>query len=80
MSRSDNLKVQSTEFNQPGFIEVKAQWLKIENILESWYDTGSWWEGESEKVFYRLYCQDGGIREIFKDLSSGQWFLYRVYD
>ncbi len=53
---------------------------KIESILECWYDTGCWWEGESEKLFYRIYCQDGGMREIFKDLSSGEWFLYRIYD
>lgn len=80
MNKSDKLKVQSTEFNQPVFIEIKQQVIKIQNILESWHDTGCWWEGESEKVFYRVYCQDGGIREIFRDLSSGQWFLYRVYD
>ncbi|MGI6422602.1 MAG: DUF6504 family protein [Syntrophomonadaceae bacterium] len=80
MNKSDKLKVQCREFDQPVFIEIKERVIKVEEILESWHDTGCWWEGESEKVFYRLYCQDGGIREIFQDLSSGQWFLYRIYD
>ena len=62
MNKSDKLKVQCREFDQPVFIEIKERVIKVEEILESWHDTGCWWEGESEKVFYRLYCQDGGIR------------------
>lgn len=54
--------------------------LAVEKILERWRDTGCWWEGESEKAFFRVLCQDGGIREIYCDLTSQQWFLYRVYD
>lgn len=54
--------------------------LAVEKVLERWRDTGCWWEGESEKAFFRVLCQDGGIREIYCDLASQQWFLYRVYD
>ncbi len=54
--------------------------LAVEKILERWRDTGCWWEGESEKAFFRVLCQDGGIREIYCDLTLKQWFLYRIYD
>jgi len=52
----------------------------VEKVLERWRDTGCWWEGESEKAFFRVLCQDGDIREIYCDLLSRQWFLYRIYD
>ncbi len=74
------IKVQCSKLQWPLIIEIKQVRLGVESILESWHDTGCWWEGESEKVFYRIYCQDGGVREIFKDLCSEEWFLYRVYD
>ena len=47
MSKSDKLKVQSTELNKPVFIEIDEHVIKIENILVSWHDTGCWREGES---------------------------------
>lgn len=53
---------------------------KVEKVLDRWMDTGCWWEGESEKMFYRLYCREGKLYEIFQDLESKQWFLYKVYD
>lgn len=74
------IKVQCSKLHKPLNIEMKQVRLGVESILESWHDTGCWWVGESEKVFYRISCQDGGVREIFKDLRSGEWFLYRIYD
>ncbi|KUG05366.1 hypothetical protein ASZ90_017198 [hydrocarbon metagenome] len=74
------LKVQCGNRHWPLSIEADQLRVGVETILESWHDTGCWWEGESEKVFYRICCQDGGVREIFYDLSSREWFLYRIYD
>lgn len=63
---------------------VSVRWqgrdFPVADILECWRDTGCWWQGESEKLFYRILCQGGGILEIFCDLASHQWSLYRVYD
>lgn len=74
------IEVQCGKLHRPLIIQINQLKVGVETILESWHDTGCWWEGESEKVFYRIYCQDRGVREIFNDLSSGKWFLYRVYD
>ena len=56
------------------------RWLNVLNILEQWKDTGRWWDGESEKIFYRLQVKEGGIYEIFSDIALNQWRLYKVYD
>lgn len=62
---------------------------------EVWKDTGRWWEGEGEKVFYRVEAAAGGapaghpagvppaggrLVELYFDRKAGKWFLYRVYD
>lgn len=73
------IKVQCRE-EMPVVVHCGGCLLVVEKVLECWRDTGCWWEGESEKVFYRLLCHDGSVREIFRDLGSGQWFLYKTYD
>lgn len=66
--------------NKPANITVGTYSLNVKSILEHWYDTGCWWEGESEKSFYRLSCYDKSIIEIYQDLSTLEWFLYKIYD
>ncbi|PKM77788.1 MAG: hypothetical protein CVU90_05825 [Firmicutes bacterium HGW-Firmicutes-15] len=63
-------------------IKVKQEkgWVEIAEILECWHDTGCWWQGESEKVFYRIHLRDDAIKEIFQDRHSAEWFLYKIYD
>jgi len=65
---------------QPDRVKQKKAWVEIAEILEKWHDTGCWWQGESEKVFYRIHCRDASIKEIYRDCRSGEWFLYKVYD
>lgn len=60
------------------------QWRRksyvVSTVLEKWIDTGAWWEGEAEKVFYRLVTHDGGLYELYQERISGRWYLYKVYD
>ncbi|MGI5920510.1 MAG: hypothetical protein ACOX6I_02110 [Syntrophomonadaceae bacterium] len=74
------LQVYQDRKGNPEKIISKERLIKITQIMECWHDTGCWWEGESEKVFYRIACQDGSVWEIFNNLFSGKWFLYKVYD
>lgn len=75
-----HLLVSCNHRGEPRLIRNGSQSLAVEQILEQWRDTGCWWEGESEKAFYRLVCRDGSVREIFCDLVSGQWYVYKIYD
>jgi hypothetical protein len=74
------LKVYCNDKGEPVKVIEFAGEFQVKEIFEFWHDVGCWWEGESEKVFYRLLYQDRGIREIFQDLDSKRWFLYKIYD
>lgn len=74
------LKVYCNDKGEPVRVKGSGREFKIKEILEFWHDVGSWWAGESEKVFYRLLCHDKGVKEIFQDLDSNEWFLYKIYD
>lgn len=55
-------------------------WVDVQSILEEWKDTGCWWDGETEKTFYRLAGSGGAVYELFADRKLNQWNLYRVLD
>lgn len=65
---------------QPIEIWFQQTSARVEKILDCWMDTGCWWEGESEKVFYRLCCDEGRVYEVYQDLVSRQWAIYKAYD
>lgn len=74
------LKVNCGLKGEPRELYMQDGAIGVAQVLECWCDAGCWWEGESEKLFYRLYCQEGRVFEIFQDRENGQWFLYKVYD
>jgi hypothetical protein len=54
---------------------------KIHRVLEIWLDIGAWWQGEQEKVFWRLETRTGGVFELYHESEDKQtWFLYKIYD
>lgn len=57
-----------------------TRWLPVDHVLEIWKDTGTWWDGESEKIFYRIAAGSGSMYELYRDTGSHIWFLYRIYD
>lgn len=60
------------------FTSQGRRW-RVERALESWKDAGAWWEGESEKTFWRVIVVGGGIVELYQN-AAGEWALYRVWD
>lgn len=52
---------------------------RVAAVLDSWQDIGAWWEAESEKRFWRVEVEGGGIFELWQD-QAGQWAVYRVWD
>jgi len=42
---------------------------------------GAWWEGESEKIFYRVLADpEWGLYDLYFDQAAGSWWMYRVWD
>lgn len=56
----------------------KGRWFVVDSVDDMWPCTGKWWEGESQKLFFRIYA-DGNLFEILTD-CSGKWWLHKVYE
>lgn len=68
----------------PGGRPISFRWRgrlwTVDRTVEVWKDAGCWWEGEGEKVFFRLEVGGTRLVEIYRDGATGKWFIYRVYD
>ncbi|HOQ09808.1 MAG TPA: hypothetical protein PLG09_06755 [Syntrophomonadaceae bacterium] len=78
--RHKALQVSCDNQGSPLSLQKDQQTFRVEQVLDCWRDTGCWWEGESEKLFYRLSLDNGAIVEIYRDLETHAWLLYKVYD
>ncbi len=73
------------EGNPRGFFHNGGYW-RIREIIDTWRDTGQWWEGEAEKIFFRvtvLPVRGEGVPalcEIYADVDGDHWVLYLIYD
>ncbi len=59
---------------------LNGQSLRVSEQLECWADTGEWWRGESEKLFYRVQLEQGQVMELYYDLRERVWWTYKIYD
>ena len=73
------LNVKCSPNGEPGKLYLPDGAIDVAQVRECWCDAGCWWEGESEKLFYRLHSQEGRVFEIFQDRENARWFLYKVY-
>ncbi len=64
----------------PEAVNLGGRWLRVTGVLDVWKDVGCWWQGEREKVFYRIEIAGGGVLEVYRALGADDWILYRVYD
>lgn len=67
----------------PGRVPLRFRWAgrvyQVAAVLDTWQDTGAWWEGEPEKTFWRVEVAGGGIFELWQD-ARGRWAVYRIWD
>jgi hypothetical protein len=78
--RHQTLQVSCDGQGSPFCLQKDQQTAQVEQVLDCWRDTGCWWEGESEKLFYRLSLDNGAVVEIYRDMEAHTWVLYKVYD
>lgn len=74
------VEVRSSQKNCPLHFLYNGRWITVRQTLDLWKDTGTWWNGEVEKIFHRVESSDGSLYELYQDSLSQSWFLYRVYD
>jgi len=75
------LQVRLDAGGQPAGLFWQGRWQRVARVLETWHDTGQWWDGEEEKVFYRVMLASGAVWEIYRPgTEDASWHLYRIYD
>lgn len=74
------IEVISSDNGIPRSFCWNGKWNHINRVLELWKDTGIWWEGESEKTFFRIESAGQSLYELYLDSLKQVWFLYRIYD
>lgn len=63
-----------------------GQFWRVNSMMEEWRDTGEWWNGEAEKLFFRVTARpirDEGapvLCEIFFEPHDDRWILYLLHD
>lgn len=72
------LDIETDDSGRP--LRVGEECRPVLAVLDRWYDTGCWWEGESLKLFFRLEIEDLGVWEVYFDLGDRSWKLYKIYD
>jgi hypothetical protein len=53
---------------------------RVREILDQWVEIGEWWEGDCEKRSFRVKTEAGGVYELYRQASDGEWRLYKIYD
>jgi hypothetical protein len=73
------IRVKTNTSQTPLSFHWNNTWFPVENILDCWEDTGCWWEGETEKTFFRVASRKQ-IFELYREKNTSKWHLYSVYD
>ncbi|MGE5380493.1 MAG: hypothetical protein ACM3NT_05435 [Methylocystaceae bacterium] len=74
------IQVMADKNGKPLRIWHQGKRFEIGKITEYWHDTGEWWAGEEPKMFYRLLSSDQSLWEVYQNLITNEWYLYKVYD
>lgn len=82
MTRLINRPVDMT--TGPGGLPVAFRFAggreRVREVLDTWVESGRWWEQEPEQVSYRVATQNGGIFELTFIPREKRWVLYKAYD
>ena len=72
-----------TRNGMPAAIQLDTDRTWRVRVVDVWMESGLWWHGEGEKVFYRVERVEkrgGGTLVLYRDVKAGKWFLYRIFD
>lgn len=64
----------------PVAFEWQGRMRRVKEVQECWRFTGAWWDGESERTYFRVLAAGGGIYELCFDHGRSIWTLSGVCD
>jgi hypothetical protein len=49
-------------------------------VLDRWRVDAGWWRRRAWREYFKLITRSGLLVIVYHDVSSGEWYLQRVYD
>ena len=77
---SREVTVKLGKSHQPLAFKWRERMYHIREVQECWRFVGAWWDGESEKTFFRIATDSGGIYELCYDHGEDRWAILVVRD
>lgn len=74
------LQVSEAENHEPLAILRGGRWSSVEEVIARWRLHQEWWKRPVERDYFRVRLSGGVICEVFREVQSGCWRLFRVYD
>lgn len=53
---------------------------KVTGIYERWRVADEWWGKEVERDYFRIKTSAGLVCDIFRETTSGNWYLSKILD
>lgn len=54
---------------------------RVVEVLDSWMETGRWWEQEASCTAFRVQTEGGGVFELVRlHQEPPEWRLMRIWD
>ena len=76
----DHVNVKLNARNSPHSFEWRGRIYRVKEVQECWQLMGAWWDGESERTFFRVQTDKGGIYELCFDHGRSVWSMAGVRD
>lgn len=72
-------KVMVNALNLPELLTLAGEQEPIFGIDEHWRVERHWWRIPIRRDYYRIILADGSLRNLFQDLTNGEWFIDRAW-
>lgn len=73
------IKVKVNATGLPSLVTLAGQAWGIVGIDEHWREERAWWDKPLRRDYYRVILADGSLRNVFQNLSDGEWYLDRAW-
>lgn len=74
----------SVRVNENGHIPIgftmRGREHQVSAVQDLWRMMGRWWDGDSEKTYFRIVTVTGGIYELCLNSKDDSWSVSRVED
>lgn len=74
------IQVQTDALWTPLHFAWRGQAHPVQHIARRWRVDEAWWRGRVWREYFKLTTTTGLLAVIYHDLTTGEWYLQRLYD